>query len=110
MTGGSKQKTRSVYRKEQDREGLDHAIINWLRAASANDLVRGVRPMYNNILSYHQRVKLVCAPPDAVRSSEAIVALLEENEKWAEEWATSLYKVVAEYDAKLPAVSAEKSC
>ena len=98
--GGKKRRKKNVYRENNKRESLDKKVINWLEEAVENDKLQGTRASYD-ILSYQQRVRLVCAPPDVVRSPAAIVALLEESEEWAEEWAQSLYAVVSAYDAEI---------
>jgi hypothetical protein len=103
----SKRKKRAVYRKPNEREGLDTAIVKWVRAVFENDPLRGTRTIYD-ILSYNQRLKLVCAPQDSVQTPEAITALLEESEEWAGEWAAPLYQVVKDYDLSLKASSTVK--
>jgi hypothetical protein len=95
-----KRKKRAVYRKTNEREGLDEAIVKWVRSAFENDPLRGTRAIYD-ILTYSQRLKLVCAPPESVRTPEAVTALLEESEEWEREWAAPLCQVVRDYDSGL---------
>lgn len=93
----TKRKAGAVYRPLPEREVLDRNVIQWLKSASENDPLRGVRTMYD-ILSIPARRKLVSAASGSVRSCEAIISLLEETPEWGEEWAASLLEVIKNFD------------
>jgi hypothetical protein len=96
----TKRKAGTVYRPIPEREILDQNVIKWLKDSSENDPLRGVRTIYD-ILSIPARRKLVSAAPGSVRSSEAIISLLEETPEWGEEWSASLLEVIAKFDCDL---------
>ena len=93
----TKRKAGAVYRPLPEREVLDQNVIKWLKAASENDPLPGVRTMYD-ILSIPARRKLVSAASGSVRSCEEIISLLEETPEWGEEWAASLLEVIINFD------------
>ncbi|KAF8240086.1 hypothetical protein L208DRAFT_1234513, partial [Tricholoma matsutake] len=83
-------------------------LISWVKSAHENDLLHGVRAMYN-ILSHQQHVKLVWASMKSIQSSEDIVTLLGETNEWGKEWAGPLADLVMKYNEELKVSSAKSN-
>ncbi|KAF8233828.1 hypothetical protein L208DRAFT_1553684, partial [Tricholoma matsutake] len=97
---------RPTYCPTKDWPALDSQLIAWLKLVHENDLLHGVRAMYD-ILSHQKCVKLVCASPKSICSSQDIVLLLEETNKWGKEWAGPLADLVMTYNEELKATTSK---
>ena len=97
--GSSKRKKgpHVTYQKVVDWPTLDSHVIEWLQNASLNNVLQGVRMMYD-ILSFQQQLDLVHTHPRTIQLPQDMIKLLKETEEWSEEWAESLFLMISQYD------------
>ncbi len=90
------------YRPTKDRPALDFRLIEWLQREHENDPLRSVRPLHL-ILSHSQRLHLVRAHPNKVKSVSDVLILLDKTSgsDWAEEWSLKVFNVICAYEHDL---------
>ncbi len=86
---------------------MDFRLIEWLKVEHARDPLRLVRAPHL-IISHTQRLQLVRAHPDKIKSAADVSTLLDRRSDWAQEWSSKIFEVICTFDRDL-AAQAEKN-
>ncbi|KAF6766019.1 P-loop containing nucleoside triphosphate hydrolase protein [Ephemerocybe angulata] len=99
----AKKRTRNVYRKPQERSGLDKELIKWLDLVTQSD-DPDINQGYfytDDILAYSARRRIVWERPQSFESAKDVQRILSETNEWQELWGEDIYTIIQEYDIEL---------